>query len=92
MVVLDWFSRYVLAWELSVTLDGQFCRDGLKGALATGRPEIFNTDQGAQFTSDAFTDLLRTAGVQINRDGRGLALDNVFVERLWRSVKCEEVY
>ena len=89
MAVLDWFSRYVLAWELSVTLDGQFCRDALEGALATGRPEIFNTDQGAQFTSDAFTALLRTAGVQISMDGRGRALDNVFVERLWRSVKYE---
>ena len=92
MAVLDWFSRYVLAWELSVTLDGQFCRDALEGALATGRPEIFNTDQGAQFTSDAFTALLRTAGVQISMDGRGRALDNVSVERLWRSVKYEEVY
>ena len=92
MAVLDWFSRYVLAWELSVTLDGQFCRDALEGALATGRPEIFNTDQGAQFTSDAFTALLRTASVQISMDGRGRALDNVFVERLWRSVKYEEVY
>ena len=92
MAVLDWFSRYVLAWELSVTLNGQFCRDELEGALATGRPEIFNTDQGAQFTSDAFTALLRTAGVQISMDGRGRALANVFVERLWRSVKYEEVY
>ena len=92
MAVLDWFSRYVLAWELSVTLDGQFCRDALERALATGRPEIFNTDQGAQFTSDAFTSLLRAAEVQISMDGRGWALDNVFVERLWRSVKYEEVY
>ena len=92
VAVLDWFSRYVLGWELSVTLDGQFCRDTLERALATGRPEIFNTDQGAQFTSDAFTSLLWTAGVQISMDGRGRALDNVFVERLWRSVKYEEVY
>ena len=92
VAVLDWFSRYVLGWELSVTLDGQFCRDTLERALATGRPEIFNTDQGAQFTSDAFTSLLRTAGVQISMAGRGRALDNVFVERLWRSVKYEEVY
>ena len=92
VAVLDWFSRYVLGWELSVTLDGQFCRDTLERALATGRPEIFNTDQGAQFTSDAFTSLLRTAGVQISMDGRGRALGNVFVERLWRSVKYEEVY
>jgi len=92
VAILDWFSRYVLAWELSVTVDGQFCEDTLARALATGRPTIFNTDQGAQFTSAAFTGLLRTAGVQISMDGRGRALDNVFVERLWRSVKYEEVY
>ena len=92
VAMLDWFSRYVLAWELSVTRDGQFCRDALDRALAAGRPDIFNTDQGAQFTSDAFTSLLRAAGVQISMDGRGRALDNVFVERLWRSVKYEEVY
>ena len=92
MAILDWFSRYVLDWELSVTLDGQFCRDSLERALAGGQPEIFNTDQGAQFTSDAFTGLLRAAAVQVSMDGRGRALDNVFVERLWRSVKYEEVY
>lgn len=92
MAILDWFSRYVLDWELSVTLDGQFCRDALERALAGGRPEVFNTDQGVQFTSDAFTSLLRAAEVQISMDGRGRALDNVFVERLWRSVKYEEVY
>ena len=92
VAMLDWFSRYVLAWELSVTLDGQCCRDAVERALAAGRPDIFNTDQGAQFTSDAFTSLLRAAGVQISMDGRGRALDNVFVERLWRSVKYEEVY
>ncbi len=90
--ILDWFSRYVLAWELSVTLDGQFCRDALERPLASGRPEVFNNDQGAQFTSDAFTSLLRAAEVQISMDGRGRALDNVFVERLWPSVKYEEVY
>ena len=92
MAILDWFSRYVLDWELSVTLDGQFCREALERALAGGRPEVFNTDQGVQFTSDAFTRLLRAAEVQISMDGRGRALDNVFVERLWRSVKYEEVY
>ena len=92
VAILDWFSRYVLAWELSVTVDGQFCEDTLARAWATGRPTIFNTDQGSQFTSAAFTGLLRTAGVQISMAGRGRALDNVFVERLWRSVKYEDVY
>jgi putative transposase len=80
VAILDWFSRYVLAWELSVTVDGQFCEDTLARALAAGRPTIFNTDQRSQFTSAAFTGLLRTAGVQISMDGRGRALDNVFVE------------
>ncbi len=92
VAILDWFSRYVLAWELSVTVDGQFCLDTLDRALASGCPTIFNTDQGAQFTSAAFTGRLQAAGVQISMDGRGRALDNVFVERLWRSVKWEEVY
>jgi putative transposase len=92
VAVLDWFSRYVLAWELSVTVDGQFCLDALETALADGTPEVFNTDQGAQFTASAFTDRLEAAGAQVSMDGRGRALDNVFVERLWRSVKYEEVY
>ena len=92
VAILDWFSRYVLAWELSVTVNGQFCLDALDRALARGHPAIFNTDQGAQFTSAVFTERLRAAGVQISMDGRGRALDNVFVERLWRSVKYEEVY
>ena len=92
VAILDWFSRYMLAWELSVTVDGQFCEDTLARAWATGRSTIFNTDQGSQFTSAAFTGLLRTAGVQISMAGRGRALDNVFVERLWRSVKYEDVY
>jgi putative transposase len=90
--VLDWFSRYVLAWELSVTVDGQFCLDALETALAGGTPEVFNTDQGAQFTASAFADRVEAAGAQVSMDGRGRALDNVFVERLWRSVKYEEVY
>jgi len=92
VAIMDWFSRYVLAWEVSVTVDGEFCREALRRALGKGRPAIFNTDQGTQFTSDAFTSLLRAADVQISMDGRGRALDNVFVERLWRSVKYEEVY
>jgi len=93
VAVIDWFSRYVLSWALSVTLDGQFCREALTQALRHGgRPEIFNTDQGAQFTSSDFTNLLTHAGIRISMDGRGRALDNVFVERLWRTVKYEEVY
>lgn len=92
VAVLDWYSRYVLAWDLSNTLDTGFCLDALERALQHGRPAIFNTDQGAQFTSDAFTRRLEQAGIQISWDGRGRALDNVFVERLWRSVKWEEVY
>jgi putative transposase len=90
--VLDWHSRYVLSWALSNSLEGGFCLEVLEAALARGRPEIFNTDQGAQFTSPAFTGRLLAAGVRISMDGRGRALDNVFVERLWRSVKYEEVY
>jgi putative transposase len=92
VAVLDWYSRYVLAWELAPTLDTEFCVTALEAALRQGRPEIFNSDQGAQFTSAAFTGRLEAAGVRISMDGRGRALDNVFVERLWRSVKYEEVY
>jgi putative transposase len=92
VAVIDWFSRYVLSWAVSITLDGAFCLEALETALRRGRPEIFNTDQGAQFTSRAFTERLRQGGVQISMDGRGRALDNVFVERLWRTVKYEEVY
>ena len=90
--VIDWFSRYVLAWRLSNTLEGRFCLEALDEALATRRPEIFNSDQGSQFTATAFTGRLEECGVAISMDGRGRALDNVFVERLWRSVKYEEVY
>ena len=90
--VLDWHSRYVLSWALSNSLEGGFCLEVLEAALLRGRPEIFNSDQGAQFTSPAFVGRLQAAGVQISMDGRGRALDNVFVERLWRSVKYEEVY
>jgi putative transposase len=92
VAVLDWDRRYVLAWELAPTWDTEFCVTALEAALRQGRPEIFNTDQGAQFTSAAFTGRLEAAGVRISMDGRGRALDNVFVERLWRAVKYEEVY
>ena len=92
VAVIDWWSRYVLSWAVSITLDGYFCLEALEIALRWGRPEIFNTDQGAQFTSRAFTERLRQGEIQISMDGRGRALDNVFVERLWRSVKYEEVY
>ena len=92
VAILDWYSRYVLAWEVSNTLDSDVCVAALDRALARGRPTIFNTDQGSQFTSHAFTDRLHAAEVHISMDGRGRALDNVFVERLWRSVKYEEVY
>jgi putative transposase len=87
VAIMDWFSRYVVTWQLSNTLDGYFCLDALQQALSKGRPEIFNTDQGAQFTADAFTGCLNKAEIQISMDGRGRALDNIFVERLWRSVK-----
>jgi len=90
--VLDWYSRYVLSWRLSNTLEGRFCQEALDEALAQSRPEIFNSDQGSQFTATAFTSRLENCGVAISMDGRGRALDNVFVERLWRSVKYEEVY
>jgi putative transposase len=92
VAVIDWFSRYVVAWQLSNTLDGRFCRVALRQALQQGTPTIFNTDQGAQFTAVEFTALLDAAGVQISMDGRGRALDNVFVERLWRTVKYEHIF
>jgi putative transposase len=90
--VIDWYSRYVLSWRLSNTLDGGFCLEALDEALSRGRPEIFNTDQGSQFTSREYTGRLEGAGIAVSRDGRGRALDNVFVERLWRSVKYEDIY
>jgi len=92
MAVMDWFSRYVLAWRLSNTMDVSFCLEALEEALGLGRPEIFNTDQGSQFTSEDFTGRLKTADVKISMDGRGRAVDNIFVERLWRSLKYEDVY
>src|SRR5512144_1487255 len=91
--VVDWFSRRVLAWRLSITLEVEFCLEAVEDALARhGRPGIFNTDQGSQFTSAAFTGLLSDNAIAISMDGRGSWRDNVFVERLWRSVKYEEVY
>src|SRR5919202_18874 len=89
---IDWYSRYVLAWRLSNTLDGSFCLEMLEEALSRGKPEVFNTDQGVQFTAEAWTSRLLTAGVAVSMDGRGRCLDNVFVERLWRSVKHEDIY
>ncbi len=92
VAVMDWCSRYVLSWAVSITMDVGFCLEALDQALEVARPEIFNSDQGAQFTSLDFTGRLAAAGIQISMDGRGRALDNVFVERLWRTVKYEEVY
>ena len=92
VAIMDWYSRYVLAWRLSNTLDADFCVDGLEEALRQGKPEIFNTDQGSQFTSEAFTSMLLEHGIRISMDGKGRYMDNIFVERLWRSVKYEEVY
>ena len=92
VAVIDWHSRYVLAWRLSNTLDAHFCIETLKEALKQGTPEIFNTDQGVQFTSHEFIKVLTDAGIKISMDGKGRALDNIFVERLWRTVKYENIY
>ena len=89
---MDWFSRYVLSWALSNTLDVHFCLEALEQALAIAIPEIFNTDQGCQFTSNPFTGLLTKHNIRISMDGRGRAFDNIFIERLWRTVKYEEIY
>ena len=89
---MDWYSRYVISWEISNTLDVTFCVEALKKALHVGKPEIFNTDQGPQFTSHAFTSHLSDKEIKISMDGKGRAIDNIFIERLWRSVKYEEVY
>ena len=90
--IIDWYSRYVIGWQLSNTLDGVFCLELLREALSRGKPEVFNTDQGVQFTAEAFTTTLEEAGVKVSMDGKGRCLDNVFVERLWRSVKYEDLY
>lgn len=92
VAIMDWYSRYVLSWEISVTMENEFCLSALDRALQLARPEIFNSDQGSQFTSIAFTKRLLASEIAISWDGRGRALDNIFVERLWRSVKYEEVY
>ena len=92
VAIIDWYSRYVLAWRLSNTLDADFCVDALEEALSKGKPEIFNTDQGSQFTGEAFIGLLKKHGFRISMDGKGRYADNIFVERLWRTVKYEEVY
>jgi putative transposase len=89
---IDWYSRFVIAWRLSNTLDGEFCLDMLEEALGKGTPEVFNTDQGVQFTAAAWTGRLEAAGVKVSMDGKGRCLDNVFVERLWRSLKYEDIY
>jgi putative transposase len=92
VAIMDWHSRYVLAWDISITMDAAFCIQALEQALTISRPEIFNSDQGVQFTSADFTSVLEREGVRISMDGRGRVYDNIFVERLWRSVKYEEVY
>jgi putative transposase len=92
VAIMDWCSRYVLSWRLSNTLDAGFCVEALEEALRKGRPDIFNTDQGAQFTGEAFSGMLEQHGVRISMDGKGRYSDNLFVERLWRTVKYEEVY
>ena len=92
VAVMDWHSRYVLAWRLSNTLEAGFCAEALEEALGQGQPEVFNTDQGSQFTSLEFTQVLQEQGVRISMDGKGRYQDNIFVERLWRTVKYEEVY
>lgn len=92
VAIMDWFSRYVLSWELSSTLEKEFCLVALERALIVSKPEIFNTDQGSQFTSPQFTNSLESCGITVSMDGRGRFFDNIFVERLWRSVKYEEVY
>lgn len=92
VAVMDWFSRYVLSWRLSNTLEADFCIEALEEALTIGKPKIFNSDQGSQFTSPRFTDRLLKEDIKISMDGRGRALDNIFIERLWRSVKYENIY
>ena len=92
VAIMDWFSRYVLSWEVSNSLDTYFCLSALDKAFVVGKPEIFNSDQGSQFTSEAFTDRLKSEDICISWDGRGRLWDNIFIERLWRSVKYEEVY
>ncbi|MBI9034835.1 MAG: transposase, partial [Bacteroidales bacterium] len=90
--IIDWFSRFVIAWQLSNTLDGAFCLNTLRMAFQHGKPDIFNTDQGSQFKANAHVSELEAAGIQVSMDGRGRAFDYIFVERLWRTVKYEDIY
>lgn len=92
VAVMDWFSRYVLSWRVSNTMDTSFCLDALEDALKSGKPEIFNTDQGSQFTSRNYVGRLEQHGIRVSMDGKGRAFDNIFIERLWRSLKYEEIY
>ena len=92
VAIMDWYSRYAVAWGLSNTLDVDFCLEALEKALSKGKPEVFNTDQSSQFTSEAFTGLVERDGVSISMDGKGRYTDNIFLERLWRTVKYEKVY
>jgi len=92
MAIIDWYSRYVLNWRISTTLEADFCIEALRETLAEGQCEIFNTDQGSQFTTHRFTEPLLAQGIKVSMDGKGRALDNIFVERLWRSVKYEDIY
>lgn len=92
VAIIDWFSRYVLSYELSISLEKEFCIKALENGLKRAKPEIFNSDQGSQFTSDSFTQVLKDADIKISMDGRGRVFDNIFIERLWRSVKYECVY
>lgn len=92
VAVMDWYSRFVLSWAVSLTMEMDFCLEALNQALRRGRPEVFNTDQGSQFTSPKFTGELETRGIAISMDGRGRCFDNIFIERLWRSLKYEEIY
>jgi putative transposase len=92
VAIIDWYSRYIISWRLSNSLDKDFCIEALKDALKTGKPEIFNSDQGCQFTSTEFTDVLKEHSIQISMDGKGRCIDNIFIERFWRSLKYEEVY
>jgi len=90
--VIDWHSRYVLSWELSKTLEGEFCQSALKTALASAKPEIFNTDQGVQFTSERFVSILRERNIRVSMDGKGRCFDNILMERFWRTLKYEEIF
>lgn len=92
VAIIDWYSRYIISWKLSNSLDKDFCIKALQDALKTGKPEIFNSDQGCQFTSTNFTDVLKENSIQISMDGKGRCIDNIFIERFWRSLKYEEVY